>query len=64
MVSNIPVSPASSAKKKSPAKAKQDYLANAKKAHSPHNLALATAMHREFLKSGDMRNTKWEEYMN
>lgn len=41
----------------------REYLANAKTAHTPHNLALATAMHREFLKSGDMRNTKWEEYL-
>ena len=39
------------------------YLALSKKAHTPHNLALATAMHQEFLKSGDMRNTKWEDYL-
>ena len=41
----------------------RDYLEHAKKAHTPHNLALATAMHQEFLKSGDMRNTKWENYL-
>ncbi len=40
----------------------REYLAKSKTAHTPHNLALATAMHREFLKSGDMRNTKWENY--
>ena len=37
-----------------------EYLAKCKKAHTPHNLDFATAMHREFLKSGDMRNTKFE----
>ncbi len=41
----------------------REYLSHAKKAHTPHNLALALAMHREFLKSGDMRNTKWEDYL-
>lgn len=38
----------------------RDYLALAKKAHTPHNLDFALGMHREFLRSGDMRNTKWE----
>lgn len=37
-----------------------EYLAKCKTAHTPHNLDFATAMHREFLKSGDMRNTKFE----
>ncbi len=41
----------------------RDYLAHCKTAHTPHNLALATAMHREFIASGDMRNTKWENYL-
>ncbi len=41
----------------------RDYLNNCKKAHTPHNLALATAMHQEFLRSGDMRNTRWENYL-
>ena len=41
----------------------RDYLSNCKKAHTPHNLALATAMHQEFLRSGDMRNTRWENYL-
>ena len=35
------------------------YLASAKTAHTPHNLSLALAMHEEFLRSGDMRNTKF-----
>ncbi len=39
-----------------------EYLAMAKTAHTPHVLSCALAMHEEFLKSGDMRNTKWEEY--
>lgn len=37
-----------------------EYLSKCKTAHTPHNLDFATAMHREFLKSGDMRNTKFE----
>ncbi len=41
----------------------REYLELSKKAHTPHNLALALAMHREFAKSGDMRNTKWENYL-
>lgn len=41
----------------------RDYLAHCKKAHTEHNLALATAMHREFAKSGNMLNTKWEDYL-
>ena len=39
----------------------RDYLAHCKKAHTSHNLHLATAMHEEFLRSGDMRNTKFDE---
>lgn len=39
-----------------------EYLEMAKKAHTPHVLSCALAMHEEFLKSGDMRNTKWENY--
>ena len=31
-------------------------------AQTPHTLSCALAMHEEFLKSGDMRNTKWENY--
>jgi acyl-CoA hydrolase len=39
-----------------------EYLEMSKKAHTPHTLSCALAMHEEFLKSGDMRNTKWEDY--
>lgn len=39
-----------------------EYLEMSKKAQTPHTLSCALAMHEEFLKSGDMRNTKWEEY--
>ncbi len=37
-----------------------DYLRLSKKLHTPHTLSAAFAMHTEFAKSGDMRNTKWE----
>jgi succinate CoA transferase len=37
-----------------------DYLKKNKASHTPHTLSIAHAMHLEFLKSGDMRNTKWE----
>ncbi len=40
-----------------------EYLELSKKAHTQHNLALSLAMHQEFAKSGDMRNTKWENYL-
>jgi len=39
-----------------------EYLEMSKTAHTPHTLSCALAMHEEFLKSGDMRNTKWENY--
>ena len=39
-----------------------EYLERSKTAHTPHTLSCALAMHEEFLKSGDMRNTKWENY--
>ena len=39
-----------------------EYLEMSKVAHTPHTLSCALAMHEEFLKSGDMRNTKWENY--
>ena len=41
----------------------RDYLKFAKHGQTQHNLSLAFAMHEEFLKSGDMRNTKWENYL-
>ena len=37
----------------------REYLSKSKVAHTQHNLALAFAMHEEFLRSGDMRNTKF-----
>jgi len=40
-----------------------EYLEMSKTAHTPHTLSCALAMHEEFLKSGDMRNTKWENYV-
>lgn len=41
----------------------REYLNKSQKGHTTHNLNLATAMHREFAKSGNMFNTKWEEYL-
>jgi acyl-CoA hydrolase len=35
-----------------------DYLKLSKGGHTPHSLASGHALHLEFLKSGDMRNTK------
>lgn len=40
-----------------------DYLKMAKKCHTPHTLQAALGMHVEFAKSGDMRNTKWSDYV-
>jgi len=40
----------------------RDYLKIAKHGQTQHELSCAFAMHEEFLKSGDMRNTKWENY--
>lgn len=40
----------------------REYLEMSKVAHTPHTLSCALAMHEEFLKSGDMRNTKWDNY--
>jgi len=40
-----------------------EYLSLSKKAHTPHNLALALAMHEEFAKTGDMHNTVWANYL-
>lgn len=37
-----------------------DYLKLSKGGHMPHTLSMSHAMHQEFAKSGDMRNTKWE----
>ena len=40
----------------------RDYLKIARHGQTQHELSCAFAMHEEFLKSGDMRNTKWENY--
>lgn len=37
-----------------------DYLKKNKDSHTPHSLSVAHNMHLEFLKSGDMHNTKWD----
>ena len=39
-----------------------DYLKLSKKLHTPHSLNAAFAMHCEFMKSGDMRNTNFGLY--
>jgi acyl-CoA hydrolase len=41
----------------------RDYLKISKHGQTQHNLSCAFAMHEEFMKSGDMRNTKWENYI-
>ncbi len=35
----------------------------ANKGHTPHNLKSCFAFHREFMKSGDMRNVNWNDYL-
>ena len=40
----------------------REYLEMSAVAQTPHTLSCALAMHEEFLKTGDMRNTKWENY--
>jgi acetyl-CoA hydrolase len=37
----------------------QSYVDTAKEGHSPESLTNAFAMHRQFLKTGDMRETQW-----
>jgi propionyl-CoA:succinyl-CoA transferase len=37
------------------------YLTIVEGAHTPHTLSAAFGMHEEFQRSGDMRNTRWEE---
>lgn len=39
-----------------------DYLKLAQNGHTPHNLHACFGFHEEFLRSGDMSNTKWENY--
>jgi acetyl-CoA hydrolase len=39
-----------------------DYLHLTKAGHEPLSLSLGLAMHRQFLRHGDMRHINWEEY--
>jgi acetyl-CoA hydrolase len=39
-----------------------DYLRLTKAGHEPLSLSLGLAMHRQFLRHGDMRGISWEEY--
>jgi propionyl-CoA:succinyl-CoA transferase len=40
----------------------RDYLRLTKVGHEPLSLSLGLAMHRQFLRHGDMRNIDWEEF--
>ena len=40
----------------------REYVAMSAVAQTPHTLSCALAMHEQFLKTGDMRDTKWENY--
>ncbi len=40
----------------------RDYLRLTKEGHEPLSLSLGLAMHRQFMRHGDMRNINWEEY--
>jgi propionyl-CoA:succinyl-CoA transferase len=40
----------------------RDYLKLTKEGHEPLSLSLGLAMHRQFLRHGDMRQIDWEEY--
>ncbi len=40
----------------------RDYLKLTKEGHEPLSLSLSLAMHRQFLRHGDMRGINWEEY--
>jgi len=40
----------------------RDYLRLTTAGHEPLSLSLGLAMHRQFLRHGDMRNINWEEY--
>jgi acetyl-CoA hydrolase len=40
----------------------RDYLRLTKEGHEPLSLSLGLAMHRQFLRHGDMRHIDWEEY--
>ncbi|HEY4784709.1 MAG TPA: acetyl-CoA hydrolase/transferase family protein [Bacteroidales bacterium] len=40
-----------------------DYIKLSDKVHTPQTLSACFGMHVEFAKSGDMRNTKWNEFL-
>jgi len=40
-----------------------EYLLLGQKGHTPQNMAAALAFHDTFIKTGDMRNVNWSEYM-
>jgi len=40
----------------------RQYLHMVKQGHEPFSLSLGPAMHRQFLRHGDMRNINWEEW--
>jgi propionyl-CoA:succinyl-CoA transferase len=40
----------------------REYLRLTKAGHAPLSLSLGLAMHRAFMRNGDMRNIDWEEY--
>ncbi|MCL1933444.1 MAG: acetyl-CoA hydrolase/transferase family protein [Candidatus Azobacteroides sp.] len=39
------------------------YLRLGQQGHTPHNMAAALAFHDTFIKTGDMRNVKWSDYV-
>jgi acetyl-CoA hydrolase len=40
----------------------REYLKLTKEGHEPFSLSMGPAMHRQFLRHGDMRNINWEEW--
>ena len=40
-----------------------EYLLLGQKGHTPQNMAAALAFHDTFIKTGDMRNVKWSDYV-
>jgi acetyl-CoA hydrolase len=42
----------------------RDYLGLVKAGHEPFSLSLAPAMHRHFIRHGDMRNIDWSEWQS
>jgi len=40
----------------------RDYLKLTKEGHEPLSLSLGLAMHRQYMRYGDMRGINWEEY--